>query len=66
MVEPGHGVKSPISIGWVIGAALLCGLGLFALAYWLITFSWLYFAGVIPVIVGALMLFNPRAGWDHA
>ncbi len=55
-----------ISIPWVVLAALLCGLGLFTVAYWLLTGNWLYFAGLLALIAGALMLFHPRSGLDHA
>ena len=62
-----HAVQRvPISIPFVILAAVLCGLGLLSLSYWLITFNWILFAGVIPLIGGAYMLFTPLAGWDHA
>jgi hypothetical protein len=55
-----------ISIPWIVLSALLCGVGLFALAYWFLTENWLYFAGLVPVIVGALMFLSPRMGPDHA
>lgn len=61
-----HHAASPISIPWVVLAALLCGVGLLLVAVWLLTFSWIYFAGIVPVFVGALMFFNDRAGLDHA
>lgn len=57
---------STISVMWVILSALVLGLGLFTVTYWLLTQNWLYFAGVLPTVVGGLMLFSPRAGWDHA
>lgn len=55
-----------ISIPWIVLSAVLCGVGLGALAYWFLTGNWIYFAGVAPVIVGALMFLSPRAGPDHA
>jgi len=58
--------RVPISIPFVVLAAVLCGLGLLSLSYWLITFTWVLLAGVVPLAVGAYMLFTPRAGWDHA
>jgi Na+/proline symporter len=62
-----HAVQRvPISVPFVVLAAVLCGLGLLSMSYWLITFNWALFAGVIPLVVGAYMLFTPRAGWDHA
>jgi Na+/proline symporter len=60
-----HGV-SPISIPWVVLASLLCGGGLTLLVAWLATFQWIFFVGVIPVFIGALMFLNDRAGLDHA
>lgn len=53
---------SAISVGWVVGASLLMGVGIFALTLWLVTFDWLYFGGVLPMTVGILMMFDPRAG----
>jgi hypothetical protein len=58
--------KSPISIPWVIAAALLCGIGIMGLMYWLVTSQGIYFAAVIPCIAGALMFLDPRAGANHA
>jgi len=61
-----HVERVPISVPFVILAAVLCGLGILSLSYWLITFTWVLLAGVLPLAVGAYMLFTPRAGWDHA
>jgi hypothetical protein len=55
-----------ISIPWVLLSAALCGIGLFAVSYWLLTQSWLWFLGIIPVILGAMMFLSPRMGPDHA
>jgi len=55
-----------LSIPFLVLAAVLCGAGIFGMAYWLVTQNWLYFASVIPVIVGALMLFTRGTGPDHA
>jgi hypothetical protein len=62
----GHVARSPISVGWVVLASLLCGAGIFLVWYWLFTFNWAFFPGFILVIVGAIMFLNPRAGLDHA
>jgi hypothetical protein len=64
--EHGHGVASPISVPWVVAAAILCALGLSLIWYWLTTFDWIYFTGPFVVLAGALMLMNHRAGLDHA
>jgi hypothetical protein len=61
-----HVERSPISIGWVVLASLVCGAGIFLVWYWLETFDWLYFPGLVLVIVGAMMFMNDRAGLDHA
>ena len=63
-----HRAEDPgrISIPFVIAAALLIGAGLFSAMYWLVTFNWWYFAGFAPLLAGALMLFDPRAGASAA
>jgi len=58
--------RVPISVPWVVLSAVLCGLGILSLSYWLITFTWILLGGVVPLAVGAYMFFSPRAGWDHA
>ena len=58
--------KGPISIPWVIAASLLMGLGVFSLTIWLVTFDWLFFAGVVPALAGILMVFDRRAGADRS
>jgi hypothetical protein len=64
---PAHGhVSSPISVPWVVLSAVLIGLGLFMLAYWLLTFNWFFFLGIAPCLAGGLMLFSRRAGVDSA
>ena len=62
----GHGVVSPISVPWVIAAALLCAAGLFVIWWWLYTFNLEFVWGIALVFLGAMMFLNPRAGWDHA
>jgi membrane-bound ClpP family serine protease len=63
----GHsGAPSSISIPFVVLAAILIGAGLLLLFTWLVTFSWLWFVGVLPVTLGTLMLFDRRAGADVA
>ncbi len=42
------------------------GVGVFFLTLWLITFDWLYFGGTLPMLVGILMMFDPRAGANAA
>jgi hypothetical protein len=65
----GHGhahVKSPISLVWVLGLSILCGIGIGMLAYWQLTGNWFYFLGIAPLLAGAIMMLSPRAGMDHA
>jgi hypothetical protein len=57
---------SSVSIPFLVLSAVLIGLGLTGMAYWLVTFEWPYFASVIAVIVGALMLFTRGSGPDRA
>jgi uncharacterized membrane protein len=64
--EPNSHATRSISVAWVVLAALMIGIGLGLIAYWQLTQSWLYFAGIIPTILGGMMLFSRRAGLDHA
>ncbi|MGD0250122.1 MAG: hypothetical protein ABSB97_04465 [Thermoplasmata archaeon] len=57
--------KDSLSIPFLVLASLLCGVGLFGLSFWLVTSNWLYFASLIPLILGALMLFMRGTGPDH-
>jgi hypothetical protein len=58
--------RSTVSIPYLIVSALLCGVGLFGMSFWLVTQNWLYFAALIPLILGALMLFTRGTGADRA
>jgi hypothetical protein len=55
-----------VSVPYLLLSAILAGVGLFGMAYWLVTFNWLYFASVIPLAVGAYMLFTRGTGPDRA
>jgi membrane-bound ClpP family serine protease len=63
-----HGTpgSDTLSLPWVVGASLLMGLGLFLLSVWLVTFDLLYFSGAAAVVIGALMILDPRMGADHS
>lgn len=50
----------------IIAAAILCGVGITGMVYWLITFQWVYFAFVIFLAAGALLFFTQATGPDHA
>jgi uncharacterized protein (DUF983 family) len=50
----------------IVGSAVLCGIGMLGMAYWLITLRWLFFASVVPLVVGAYLLFTRTTGADHA
>ncbi len=56
----------PISIGWTVLAAAIIGAGMFLIFYWLYTFNLEWSWGIGLVLIGALMLFSPRAGADSA
>lgn len=58
--------KTPISVPWVVLAALLIGGGVLLISTWLTYFNWIYFSGVFLLLIGGLMLFSPRAGIDHS
>jgi hypothetical protein len=58
--------EGSVSIPFVIGAAALIGLGLTGMAFWLITFHWIFLASVIPLAGGGLLLFTRASGPDHA
>jgi hypothetical protein len=64
--ESGAHAAGSISVAWVILCALMIGIGVGLIAYWQITQNWLYFAGIVPTILGGVMLLSPRAGLDHA
>jgi hypothetical protein len=55
-----------LSIPLTIGAAVIAGLGILLVAYWLITFRWIYFGGTVLVAGGAYLLFTRATGPDHA
>jgi hypothetical protein len=66
-----HGASSKssageISIPWVVLASVLGGVGVGLISYWILTQNWLYFSGVVLVIVSCLMFLSPRMGPDHA
>ncbi|MCI4331886.1 MAG: hypothetical protein L3K19_08615 [Thermoplasmata archaeon] len=62
-----HGSSvSTISVPWVIAAALLIGVGLFIISYFMVTFQFVYLGGIALVVGGGFMLFDERAGPDHA
>ncbi len=55
-----------VSVPLVIVAALLCGLGLLGIFYWLYTFNFLYFPSILILASGAYLLFTRASGPDHA
>jgi hypothetical protein len=67
-VGPAHGSAESdrFLVLTVIGAAVLCGLGLFGTFYWLLTFNWLFFPSVGVLMIGAYLLFTRVTGTDHA
>ncbi len=63
---PSHGARTRSVVPFVIFAAILCGVGLFGMSFWLVTLDWVYFASLIPLILGAYLLFTRGTGPDHA
>lgn len=57
---------SSLSVPFLLLAAVLIGVGLFGMAYWLVTFQWVYFASVISLALGGYMLFTRGTGPDRA
>ena len=55
-----------LSVPYLVLSAVLCGVGLFGMALFLVTFDWVVFASVIPLAVGAYMLFTRGTGPDRA
>jgi len=55
-----------LSLAFLVLACLLIGAGIFGMAYWLVTFQWLYFASVIPLALGGYMLFTRGTGPDRS
>jgi uncharacterized membrane protein HdeD (DUF308 family) len=65
--EPSDHRADSLSVLYVIGAALLCGVGLFITLFGVILWSggysdWVYWLGVLPLLAGFWMLMRPRAG----
>ena len=58
--------RSTLSIPFLLLSALLCGVGISGMAYWLLTQEWLYFASLLPLVIGAYMLFTRGTGPDRA
>jgi len=57
---------SPISLPWVVAAALISAAGLVVIWWWLYTFNLEFGWGPFLVLIGCLMFLDRRAGWDHA
>lgn len=73
MSDPGHVASArhassggTVSVLYIVLVSVLAGVGLIGTAYWLITFSWLYFLSLAPLVVGAYLLFTRLTGPDHA
>ncbi|HTP54165.1 MAG TPA: hypothetical protein VML94_04260 [Thermoplasmata archaeon] len=63
---PEHPSEGTVSVPLVVGSALLVGVGLTGMAYWLITFHWIFLASVLPLAAGGLLFFTKATGPDHA
>lgn len=55
-----------VSLSVLIGAVALIGVGLFGVTFWLVTQSWLDFLAVVPLVIGAYLLFTRGTGPDRA
>jgi fatty acid desaturase len=55
-----------VSVPLVIAVALMCGVGLVGVSYWLLTQNWWFFAALLPLIGGAYLLFTRVTGPDRA
>lgn len=58
--------RSTVSVSYLVLSAFFCGVGLFGMAYWLVTLNWAWFASLLPLVLGALMLFTRGTGTDRA
>ena len=65
-VSASASAASALSVPFLVLAALLIGVGLFGVAYWMVTFDWVYFAALVPLVLGAYMLFTRGTGPDRA
>lgn len=59
--------KNTLSIPWVVAAAILCGVGIFLVSGAVIRLAggstdWTWWIGVVPTVIGFMMLMSPRAG----
>lgn len=63
---PRAATHSPFSILYLTAAAVLCGVGILTVQYWILLQNWTYFVGVLPLTGGALMLFTRGTGADRA
>ena len=64
--HPSTDARGPRATLAIVGSAVLAGAGLFGMTYWLITLRWLYLGSVVPLIVGAYLLFTRATGPEHA
>lgn len=54
------------TVGWIVLAALLCGVGIFLMIFWLVTFYWWAFGGVALIFVGFLLFVRTWTGPESA
>ena len=59
--------RNTLSIPWVTCAAILCGVGVFLVTGALVRLAgglmdWAWWIGIVPAVLGFLMLMSPRAG----
>jgi len=67
---PAANARSPsasVNVPFLIGAAILCGIGVAAMSLWMVTQSFDYFGlGVLCAVVGGFLLFQKGTGADAA
>jgi len=64
---PAHATETHgVSLPFLVLASVLIGLGMAGTMYWMVTFNWLYFASLVPLVLGAYMLFTRGTGPDRA
>lgn len=57
---------SASTVGWILLASVLCGVGLFLLAYFLVFFAWWSFSGAVMVVAGVIIFFRTWTGPESA
>ncbi|MGI0055417.1 MAG: hypothetical protein ACREBZ_06870 [Thermoplasmata archaeon] len=54
------------TLGWIILAAILCGIGLLMIWWYITFFELIYLVGVLFVLAGSVIFFHTWSGPDSA